>query len=97
MCHLFEGMGGGVRRFAIGVLLALASVSAAAQTVHEAPAGAPSTGRVTPQGEPGQALSVSGLVVGPEGQSATRRSTSIRQIRRGITASSRRATIAIHV
>ena len=38
----------------------------AAQAVHEAPANAPSTGRVTPAGEPGQPLSVSGVVVGPD-------------------------------
>jgi protocatechuate 3,4-dioxygenase beta subunit len=67
MCHLFDGTCNRVRRLLVGALLALASVSAAAQSVHEAPAGAPSTGRVAPQGEPGQALSVSGLVVGPDG------------------------------
>lgn len=50
--------------------LALVLVSApiaVAQTVHDAPAGAPSRGRVAPQGEPGQALMVSGIVVGPDG------------------------------
>ena len=43
------------------------ALTAAAQTVHEAPAEAPSRGRVSPQGEPGQALTVSGVVVGPDG------------------------------
>ena len=38
----------------------------AAQTVHEAPASAPSSGRVAPAGEPGQPLSVSGTVVGAD-------------------------------
>ena len=38
-----------------------------AQTVHEAPGSAPSSGRVAPQGEPGQALHVSGVVVGRDG------------------------------
>lgn len=44
-------------------IAALASLSAALQSVHEAPAAAPSSGRVAPQGEPGQPLHVSGLVV----------------------------------
>jgi protocatechuate 3,4-dioxygenase beta subunit len=39
-----------------------------AQAIHEAPANAPSSGRLTPQGEPGTPLSVSGVVVGSEGQ-----------------------------
>jgi len=43
------------------------ALNAAAQTVHEAPAGASSRGRVSPQGEPGQALTVSGVVIGPDG------------------------------
>jgi protocatechuate 3,4-dioxygenase beta subunit len=47
--------------------VALASLSAAAQSVHEAPAAAPSTGRVAPQGEPGQPLRVSGVVSGADG------------------------------
>jgi protocatechuate 3,4-dioxygenase beta subunit len=45
------------------VLVALVCLPAFAQSVHEAPAGAPSAGRVTPQGEPGQPLRVSGVVV----------------------------------
>jgi protocatechuate 3,4-dioxygenase beta subunit len=41
----------------------LLSTSLVGQSVHEAPANAPSTGRLAPQGEPGQPLSVGGLVV----------------------------------
>ncbi len=48
-------------------ILVVANLPASAQSVHEAPAGAPSTGRVAPQGEPGQPLNVSGTVVGPDG------------------------------
>lgn len=43
------------------------STAAFAQSVHEAPAAAPSAGRVAPQGEPGQALTVSGVVVDAAG------------------------------
>jgi protocatechuate 3,4-dioxygenase beta subunit len=39
---------------------------AAGQAVHEAPAGAPSSGRLAPEGEPGQPLHVSGVVVGAD-------------------------------
>ena len=42
--------------------------SLAAQAPHVAPANAPSTGRLTPAGEPGPALSVSGVVVDPDGK-----------------------------
>lgn len=52
---------------ALAALLALAVGPAAAQSVHEAPASAPSTGRVAPEGEPGQRLQVSGVVVGADG------------------------------
>lgn len=52
---------------AAAALAVVASVAAAAQSVHEAPDAAPSTGRVAPQGEPGQSLNVSGVVVGPDG------------------------------
>ena len=39
-----------------------------AQSVHEAPAAAPSRGAVAPKGEPGQPLHVSGVgLVGPDG------------------------------
>jgi protocatechuate 3,4-dioxygenase beta subunit len=53
----------------VGVVVALAigSLSLAAQTVHEAPAGAPSTGRLAPEGEPGQPLTIGGVVVAPDG------------------------------
>ena len=52
-----------VSRLAIAVVVALAGPSAAAQSLHEAPSAAPSTGRVAPRDEPGQPLHVSGLVV----------------------------------
>lgn len=54
-----------LRVAAIG--LVLGGSPCAAQAVHEAPASAPSTGRVTPAGEPGVPLHVSGVVVGPFG------------------------------
>ena len=51
------------------LILATLLVSAAltAQSAREAPANAPSAGRLTPAGEPGDPLSVSGVVVGPDG------------------------------
>lgn len=52
---------------ALVTALAIGSVSVAAQSVHEAPAGAPSTGGLTPHGEPGQALTISGVVVAADG------------------------------
>ena len=48
-------------------LLTAVTAPIAAQSVHEAPANAPAAGRVTPAGEPGQPLSVSGVVIGPDG------------------------------
>ena len=54
-------------RLAAATIFVLAGVTAAAQSVHEAPAAAPSSGRLAPQGEPGQPLRVSGVVVGPDG------------------------------
>jgi protocatechuate 3,4-dioxygenase beta subunit len=42
--------------------------SLAAQSAHIAPRDAPSTGRMTPVGEPGPQLSVSGVVVDPDGK-----------------------------
>ena len=45
----------------------LSIVDVAAQSVHEAPANAPAAGRVAPAGEPGQPLTVSGVIVGPDG------------------------------
>ena len=53
--------------FCLVVVLILGPLPAGAQSVHEAPATAPSTGRVAPANEPGQALTVSGVVVGPDG------------------------------
>ncbi|HEY6617400.1 MAG TPA: hypothetical protein VIZ32_22890 [Vicinamibacterales bacterium] len=61
------GTRAGLTRLSILAILAVATLPASAQSVHEAPAGAPSTGRVAPQGEPGQPLNVSGTVVGPDG------------------------------
>ena len=52
---------------ALLIALSIAAVSIAAQSIHEAPATAPSTGRIAPAGEPGQPLTVSGIVVGPDG------------------------------
>jgi protocatechuate 3,4-dioxygenase beta subunit len=46
----------------------LATVSAAARQVHEAPANAPAHGMVVPSGEPGQPLHVTGVVVNASGQ-----------------------------
>jgi protocatechuate 3,4-dioxygenase beta subunit len=66
MSRLFATLSQAVLRVTIAAACVLPVVSAA-QTVHESPAAAPSTGRVTPQGEPGTPLHVSGLVVGPGG------------------------------
>jgi protocatechuate 3,4-dioxygenase beta subunit len=54
---------------AVGLLFAMHVTSArtAAQEIHEAPATAPSTGRVAPPGEPGTPLHVSGVVVDASG------------------------------
>ena len=49
------------------VALSLAAVTLAAQAVHEAPANAPSTARLAPANEPGEPLTVSGTVHGPDG------------------------------
>lgn len=51
--------------FTTSVLLV---VSLAAQSKHLAPRDAPSTGRMTAAGEPGPTLSVSGVVVDPDGK-----------------------------
>ena len=45
----------------------MTAAAAAAQSVHEAPREAPASGRVAPQGEPGQPLTISGVVVGSDG------------------------------
>jgi protocatechuate 3,4-dioxygenase beta subunit len=59
------------RRYLSSIALAIAvlliAAGAAAQAIHEAPAAAPSTGRVAPAGEPGEPLRVSGVLVGPDG------------------------------
>ena len=47
------------------LICALSLVTLIAQAVHEAPADAPSTGRVAPATEPGEKLHVSGVVLGP--------------------------------
>ena len=52
----------------LAAVLVLGSLAVlTAQAVHEAPAGSPSAGRVVPQGEPGQTLRISGVVVGRDG------------------------------
>jgi protocatechuate 3,4-dioxygenase beta subunit len=56
-----------VLRCSVAVSIAIGGVSASPQSVHEAPAKAPSTGRVAPEGEPGQPLQVTGVVVGADG------------------------------
>jgi protocatechuate 3,4-dioxygenase beta subunit len=66
MCQKLVGYRG-IPRATIALAVVLTTMTAAAQSVHEAPAGAPSRGRVVPQGEPGQPLAVSGIVVGPDG------------------------------
>jgi protocatechuate 3,4-dioxygenase beta subunit len=67
MRQLVADTGRHLGRGALALLVALAGELAVAQSLHEAPASAPSAGRVAPQGEPGQPLQVSGLVVGPDG------------------------------
>lgn len=67
MRNLFAVTGRQVSRIGIVIVVSLAGAAAAPQSVHEAPPEAPSTGRVAPQGEPGQPLHVSGVIVGPDG------------------------------
>jgi protocatechuate 3,4-dioxygenase beta subunit len=55
------------RAVTVIAFLTACSVSAAMQSIHEAPATAPSNGRVAPEGEPGDRLRVSGVVVGTDG------------------------------
>ena len=52
-------------RAILATLLLTAAVTA--QSAREAPAGAPSTGRLAPANEPGEPLTISGVVVGPDG------------------------------
>jgi protocatechuate 3,4-dioxygenase beta subunit len=67
MRHLLAPVSQRVSIVTIAIVLALAGVSSSAQSIHEAPAAAPSSGRVVPQGEPGEPLHVSGIVVGADG------------------------------
>ena len=67
MRYPFTNRSNHVSLVAIAVLSAATVAPAVAQTVHEAPSSAASSGRVAPQGEPGQNLQVSGVVVGPDG------------------------------
>jgi len=56
------------RRLVVTIFAAvIGGLSLAAQAVHEAPAGAPSTGRLGPEREPGQPLAISGVVVSADG------------------------------
>jgi protocatechuate 3,4-dioxygenase beta subunit len=55
------------RGLAIIGALALFAASLEAQATHVAPRNAPSAGRLAPVGEPGTPLSVSGIVVSPQG------------------------------
>ena len=52
---------------ALLLVLALVAMPLAAQSIHQAPPGAASTGRLSPVGEPGEPLTVSGTVVGADG------------------------------
>src|SRR5688572_11955732 len=55
-------------RLAIALIVAgLAAAAGAAQSIHEAPPAAPSSGRVAPPGEPGEPLQVNGVVVASDG------------------------------
>ena len=56
-----------LRVIATWMVVAIAAPALFAQSVHEAPATAPSRGSVAPKGEPGQPLRVSGVVVGADG------------------------------
>ena len=51
----------------VAAAVTIGGLSLAAQAVHEAPAGAPSTGRLVPEGEPGQPLTITGVVVSADG------------------------------
>jgi protocatechuate 3,4-dioxygenase beta subunit len=67
MFHVAARTGDSVRRVTLATALTLVAVSLNAQTVHEAPSRAPSSGRLVPQGEPGTPLRVSGVVVDSAG------------------------------
>ena len=70
--HVRTALASCTRSVAAAALAVLAGVtvfgvSSQAQTPKQAPASAPSSGRVTPVGEPGPPLQVSGLVVAADG------------------------------
>ena len=67
MRHVLAPVSQRVSIVTIAIVLALAGVSSSAQSLHEAPAASQSSGRVTPPGEPGEPLHVSGVVVGADG------------------------------
>lgn len=67
MFHVVAASRDCIRRVAFATALTLIAVSLNAQTVHEAPPGAPSSGRLVQQGEPGPPLRVSGVVVDAAG------------------------------
>jgi protocatechuate 3,4-dioxygenase beta subunit len=48
------------------LLALLAAVTLASQPAHEAPADAPSTGRIAAAGEPGERVTISGVIVGSD-------------------------------
>jgi protocatechuate 3,4-dioxygenase beta subunit len=48
-------------------LSVLAAITLAAQPAREAPADAPSTGRIAAAGEPGERVTISGVIVGGDG------------------------------
>lgn len=52
---------------AVLALFLLTATLSAVQSIHEAPAGSPSSGQMHPKGEPGQPLTVSGVVVDASG------------------------------
>ena len=54
-------------RLAILILVTVSSVAVGGQPVHEAPAGAPSSGHMTRPEEPGATLHVAGVVVASNG------------------------------
>jgi protocatechuate 3,4-dioxygenase beta subunit len=56
-----------VSSIAVALAAVFAAAAVVAQSIVEAPPTAPSTGRIAPDGEPGQPLRVSGVVVGADG------------------------------
>jgi len=68
MNHLSTAVSRRISWIASAVVVTFAAASLVAQAVHEAPRDAPSVGRVAPEKEPGDALTVSGIVVGADGK-----------------------------